>query len=99
VWSQTAPAEPISGLIQYGVLGLVLVALLLGWLWPKPSVDQLRRDKEAAEKRAERAERQRDDLARELQSTLPVLNETTAAAKRMLPLLQELIDDDRHRPR
>jgi hypothetical protein len=98
VWSQTT-ADPLPGLVQYGVLGLVIVALLLGWLWPKPSVEQLRRDKEAAEKRAERAEQQRDDLARELQSTLPVLNETTAACKRMLPLLQELIDHDRSPPR
>lgn len=94
--SQTAPVgDPITGLIQYGVLGLVIVALLLGWLWPRPPVEQLRRDKEAAEARAARAEQQRDELARELQAALPLLSDTTRACQRMLPLLQELIDSDR----
>lgn len=89
--------DPLSGLLQYGVLGLVIVALLLGWLWPRPSVDQLRKDKEAAETRAERAEAQRDALASQLREALPVLTETTVACKRMLPLLQELIGDSRQR--
>lgn len=31
--------------LQYGVLGLVIVAILFGWLWAKPSVDQLKADK------------------------------------------------------
>lgn len=30
--------------VQYGVLGLVILALLAGWLWTKPAVDQLRAD-------------------------------------------------------
>ena len=100
--SQTAPVsgDPITGLIQYGVLGLVIIALLLGWLWPRPPVEQLRRDKDAAEARAVRAEQQRDELARELQSALPVMNETTRACQRMLPLLQELVErgDRQRRP-
>jgi hypothetical protein len=99
VISQTAPVDPLPGLIQYGVLGLVIIALLLGWLWPKPSVEQLRRDKQAAEDRATRAEQQRDELARELRTALPILNETTTACKRMLPLLQEVIDDRRQQQR
>lgn len=35
--------------LQYGVLGLVIVALLAGWLWAKPGVDQIRADKAAVE--------------------------------------------------
>lgn len=98
--AQTAPGiDPVSSLVQYGVLGLVVVALLLGWLWPKPSVEQMRRDKEAAEARAVRAEQQRDELARELQSALPVMTETAAACRRMLPLLEDLIDDGQRRQR
>ncbi len=91
--SQTEPVSPLPSLIQQGVLGLVIVALLLGWLWARPSVDQLKRDKEAAEARAVRAEEQRDKLAVELQAALPVLTETMTACRRMLPLLQELVDD------
>lgn len=92
-----AQSEPSGGgiedLIRYGVLGTVIVALLTGWLWTKPAVEQLKRDKDAADARAVRAEEQRDKLAVELQSALPVLTETTTACRRMLPLLQELIDD------
>jgi hypothetical protein len=86
VISQTPPIDPLPSLLQFGVLGLVIIALLLGWLWPRPSVEQLRRDKEAAEARAVRAEAQRDELARELQQALPILNETTVACRRMLPM-------------
>lgn len=35
--------------LQYGVLGLVIVAILFGWLWAKPSVDQLKADKDNTE--------------------------------------------------
>jgi hypothetical protein len=99
VIAQTAPAiDPLPSLVQYSVLGLVIIALLLGWLWPRPSVEQLRKDKQAAEERAARAEQQRDELARELAAALPVLNETTTACRRMLPLLQELIDGDGRSP-
>lgn len=35
--------------LQYGVLGLVIVAILFGWLWAKPSVDQLKADKDKTE--------------------------------------------------
>lgn len=35
--------------VQYGVLGLVICAFLAGWIWPKPPVDRLLKDKESAE--------------------------------------------------
>jgi hypothetical protein len=45
VLAQTAtdPAVPqtILTFLQYGVLGGVVVALLRGWLWARPSVQQL----------------------------------------------------------
>ncbi len=34
-------ADPYS-FIQWGVLGIVLIMLLTGWLWAKPSVDEIR---------------------------------------------------------
>lgn len=40
---ESAPSSPTVWL-QYGALGLVIVALLLGWLWPRPPVDRLLRD-------------------------------------------------------
>jgi hypothetical protein len=34
-------ADPISSWIQYGSLGLVIIALLTGLLWAKPAVDRV----------------------------------------------------------
>lgn len=39
--AQAAPGSEVTTWIQYGVLGLVVVGLLTGWLWPKPAVDRL----------------------------------------------------------
>lgn len=41
---QTTPSP--TEWLQFGVLGLVVVSLLLGWLWAKPAVDALRADKD-----------------------------------------------------
>lgn len=32
--------------LQYGVLGLVIVAALMGWIWFKPGVDSLLSDRD-----------------------------------------------------
>lgn len=32
--------------LQYGVLGLVIVAALMGWIWFKPGVDNLLSDRD-----------------------------------------------------
>lgn len=94
-FAQTAPpsgTDPILTFAQYGVIGLVLVALLLGWLWAKPAVQQLIKDKE-------RAEAQRDELLKQYEEkVLPVVTENTRAARQLSPLLEEVIrrlPDDR----
>lgn len=43
--AQEATPSPIE-FINFGVLGLVVVAFIIGWIWPKPSVDRLLRDKD-----------------------------------------------------
>lgn len=36
-------------LVQFGVLGIILMLVLFGFLWAKPSVDRIIKDKERAE--------------------------------------------------
>lgn len=36
--------DPSGPLVSFGVLGVVLALLLMGWLWAKPSVDRLLND-------------------------------------------------------
>lgn len=47
--------EPgVLSFAQFGVLGLIVVALLAGWLWPKPGVDRLQRDLDRSLEQGER---------------------------------------------
>ena len=41
ILAQTTAPETLLDWVQFGVLGLVVIALIMGWLWAKPSVDQL----------------------------------------------------------
>lgn len=36
-----SPGTDLSDWLQFGVLGLVLVGILTGWLWAKPAVERL----------------------------------------------------------
>ena len=47
--SDSSSGQSPLDFLQYGVLGLVIVAILFGWLWAKPSVDQLKADKDKTE--------------------------------------------------
>lgn len=40
--SPAAPTDPLS-FLQYGILGLILILLLTGWLWAKPAVEELQK--------------------------------------------------------
>ena len=83
--AQEAPGGSPLDFIQYGVLGLVIAALLLGWLWAKPAVDQIITDKL-------KAEAQRDALLATYESKLmPALAESTAAISSLRPVLQEVV--------
>lgn len=71
--------------VNFGVLGLVLAAVIAGKLWAWPAVKQLLLDKEKVEK-------QRDDLLDSMTSSiLPALNDFTTVTKVLLPTLQQLI--------
>ena len=39
---------------QFGVLGLLTVAFLAGWIWPKPGVDRLQKDLDRSLEQGER---------------------------------------------
>lgn len=45
--------DPLITLAQYGLLGLILVMLLTGWLWAKPAVDDMKRTFDATLKQHE----------------------------------------------
>lgn len=77
-----------TALIQFGVLGVILMLLLFGYIWAKPSVDRIIADKE-------KAEAQRDAML-ELQQTqvIPLLTQVvpllTDVKDKMIPGLVEV---------
>lgn len=45
---ETVPTtDPASFLTSYGILGVILMLILTGYLWPKPAVDELKKQHEA----------------------------------------------------
>lgn len=78
----TASSGGVVEYIQYGVLGLVVVGFLVGFIWARPAVNQLIKDKEAAE-------RQRDQLIDTYEKkVIPLLQEVD---EKLLPAMSEVL--------
>jgi len=81
----------ISSFVNFGVLGLVVLCLITGWLWTKPSVDRLEKERDRAIAEREKAEAQRDAMAQVLQERLlPVVGDFINTTRSLLPILQQL---------
>lgn len=81
----------VTTYLDFGVLGLIVLSLISGFLWTKPSVDRLTEDKMRAIKDKERAEAQRDEMARVLQDRLlPVVGDFVTTTRALVPVLQQL---------
>jgi hypothetical protein len=83
-------ADPVTW-INFGALGLVLLGLITGWLWTKPSVDRLTAEKDRAVREREKADAQRDAMAQVLQDRLlPVVGDFITTTRALLPVLQDI---------
>jgi hypothetical protein len=77
--------------VNFGVLGLVVLSLITGWLWTKPSVDKLQQEKDRAVAEKIKAEQQRDQMAQVLQDRLlPVVGDFIVTTRALMPVLQQL---------
>jgi hypothetical protein len=93
-YAADAPGSGIADVttwVNFGVLGLVVLSLLTGWLWTKPSVDKLQAEKDRAVKDRQHADAQRDAMATVLQDKLlPVVGDFIATTRALMPVLQQL---------
>ena len=104
----------ITPYLNYGVLGLLVLAIFFGWVWPRPSVDRVVAEKDASIQRLtaerdrlieerKRAEEQRDAaLAIAQDKIVPLLTSFVSTSGTLIPLLQEIVRegaDDRPRRR
>jgi hypothetical protein len=77
--------------VNFGVLGLVVLSLITGWIWTKPSVDKLIEERDRAIREREKADAQRDAMAQVLQEKLlPVIGEFVNTTRALMPVLQQL---------
>jgi hypothetical protein len=89
--AETQPLDSVTTWVNFGVLGLVVLALLTGRLWTKPSVDRLLEEKNRAVEERKEADAQRDAMAALLQDRLlPVVSDFVATTRALMPVLQEL---------
>jgi hypothetical protein len=77
--------------VNFGVLGLVFLAIVTGWIWAKPSVDKLIEERDRAIKEREKADAQRDAMAQVLQEKLlPVVGDFISTTRALMPVLQQI---------
>lgn len=83
--ADSSGSDPLSLFLQYGLPGLVIAALIMGWLWAKPAVDTIKQ-------RADRAEQQRDELVRVYEDKiLPALTENLHINRELQPILRDVV--------
>jgi hypothetical protein len=81
----------ITSYVNFGVLGLVVLSLVTGWMWTKPSVDRLEKERDRALAERDKAEAQRDAMAEVLQERLlPVVGDFISTTRTLLPILQQI---------
>lgn len=89
--ADSAAISDVTTWVNFGVLGLVVLSLITGWLWTKPSVDKLQEEKDRAVKERERSDAQRDAMAQVLQDRLlPVVGDFITTTRALMPVLQQL---------
>lgn len=88
--AEGAAFSDVTTWVNFGVLGLVVLGFLTGYVWTKPSVDKLVEDRDRALKERERADAQRDAMATVLQEKLlPVVGDFISTTRALLPVLQQ----------
>lgn len=96
LWASDAPSgsvDPISLIIGYGPLGAIIVLGIFGYIYLKPSVTDLKAERDRALAERDKADDQRDAMAATFQKELlPVLTKFLTTTEALLPLLQRMAD-------
>lgn len=88
--------DPTSYILNYGLLGVVMVMLITGLLWVKPSVDRIEQEKNRAVQEKDKAQAQRDEALEVAQEKIiPILVKFVDTTEALLPLIQTLAMETR----
>lgn len=93
--------QEIAPFLNYGVLGVLVLAIFFGWVWPRPSVERLIAERDRLILEKEKAEEQRDAaIAIAQEKIVPLLTTFVSTTQTLIPLLQEIVregGDERRR--
>lgn len=89
--AESSGLDSVTTWVNFGVLGLVVLSLITGWLYTKPSVDKIMEERDRVIREREKSDAQRDAMANILQEKLlPVVGDFIATTRALLPVLQQL---------
>lgn len=89
--AESPSLDSVTTWVNFGVLGLVVLSLITGWLFTKPSVDKILEERDRVIKEREKSDAQRDAMANVLQEKLlPVVGDFISTTRALLPVLQQL---------
>lgn len=82
----------VQQLLNYGVIGLFFIAALFGYIYLKPSVDDIKKERDRAIHDKSEAEKQRDQAVQIAQEKfVPLLTTMVDNMKIFIPLLQAVV--------
>jgi hypothetical protein len=85
-----AALTDVTTWVNFGVLGLVVMGLLTGFFWPKPSVEKILEERDRLVAERDKAQTQRDAMAEVLQEKLlPVVGDFITSTRALVPALQQ----------
>lgn len=76
--------------INFGVLGLLVLGFITGWIWTKVSVDKIIEERDRCLRERDRAFAERDEMAKIVhKEVLPLVGEFVTATNTFVPAIQQ----------
>lgn len=78
--------------LNYGVLGVVVLGIFLGWIWPKPAVEKIIQERDRLIEQVNKLETERDAAVKIAQDQIiPLLTTFVQTTNILIPLLQDMV--------
>ena len=86
----------VFGALSEAIFGIILILVILGYLWPKPSVESLKKEIERLQASVENKDQQLVDLRGSIEeNVIPSIEKNAHVAERVVALLESNKDYSR----
>lgn len=88
---ESVPSD-LAPYLNYGVLGVVVLGIFLGWIWPKPAVEKIIQERDRLIEQVNKLETERDAAVKIAQDQIiPLLTTFVQTTNILIPLLQDMV--------